>query len=136
MNVTICSATAAAPGPGELTKLLPSTPSSVRIRRTPIGSLPSRTPNTFRTSVLRSWRTMLTSVIRMACRCSAALGERPERDGHDDQASADDVLVEVLDAEDVEAVRDQAEHEDADHRAPDGADAAEDARAAEGDTRR
>ena len=66
MNLTICSATAAAPGPGELTKLLPSTPSSVRIRRTPIGSLPSRTPNTFRTSVLRSWRTTLMSVMRMS----------------------------------------------------------------------
>jgi hypothetical protein len=61
---TICSATACAPGPGELTKAFPSTPSSVSIRSTPIGSLPSRIANTFRTSVRRSWSTMLTLVMR------------------------------------------------------------------------
>ena len=45
-NVTICCATAAGPGPGRLRKLLPSMPSSVVIESTPMGSLPSGTPNT------------------------------------------------------------------------------------------
>src|SRR5215468_9359478 len=100
------------------------------MRRTPIGSLPSRTPNTFRTSVLRSWRTTLMSVMRTL----APLGERAQRHGDDDQASPDDVLVEVRHAEQVEPVRDQAEHHDPEHGPPHGADA-EDARPAERDPR-
>src|SRR5439155_6887885 len=128
-DATICRAIASAPGPGPLMKLFPSIPSSVSIRRTPIGSRPSVTPNTLRTSVLRSWRTTLTLLIRN----SAALDQGPDGDGHDDQASANDVLVEVLHAEEVEAVRDQAEHQHADHGSPDRADTAKDARPAERD---
>src|SRR5439155_22557620 len=110
-----------APGPGQLMELLPAIPSSVRTRKTPIGSLPSVTPNTFKTSVLRSWRTTLTSVMRK----SAPLDDRADRDGNHDQTPPHDVLVEVLDAEQVEAVRDQAEHQHADHGAPDRADTPE-----------
>src|SRR5204863_5519104 len=122
---------ASAPGPGPLMKLLPSIPSSVRTRTTPIGSLPSVTPNTFSTSVLRSWRTTLSSVSST----SASFDQRPDGNGDHDQASPHDVLVKVGHAEEVESVGDQAEHQHADDGPPDGADTAEDARPAERDAR-
>src|SRR5262249_23674009 len=42
-------------------------PSSVMMRRTPIGSRPSLIPNTASSVEIRSWRTTRTSVIRISC---------------------------------------------------------------------
>src|SRR5665213_282724 len=64
-NFRICPATSAGPALGMLTKLLPSIPSSVWIRRTPIGSSPPGEPNTSRCGERRSCMTTVTSVMRM-----------------------------------------------------------------------
>src|ERR1700722_19534266 len=62
-----------------------------------------------------------------------AVDHEAERDREDDQDAADDVLPVVGDGEQVEPVRDHAEHQHAEYGAPHRADSAEDAGAAEGD---
>jgi DNA-binding NarL/FixJ family response regulator len=61
----------------------------------------------------------------------AAVDDQADGDRGDDQDPPDDVLPVVRDGEQVEAVRDHAQHQHAEDRAPHRADPAEDAAAAE-----
>src|ERR1700733_7303454 len=62
---------------------------------------------------------------------STSIDNEADRDRDDDQDPADDVLPVVRDGEQVEAVRDHGQDHHAEDRAPDRADSAEDAGAAE-----
>jgi cation diffusion facilitator CzcD-associated flavoprotein CzcO len=62
---------------------------------------------------------------------SASLDDRADRDRDDDQGAADNVLPEVRHGKQVESVGDHAQDQHAKNSAPDRADAAEDAAAAE-----
>src|ERR1700749_3794499 len=63
---------------------------------------------------------------------STSIDNEADRDRDDDQDPADDVLPVVRDGEQVEAVRDHCENQHAEDRAPDRADSAEHAAAAQG----
>jgi cation diffusion facilitator CzcD-associated flavoprotein CzcO len=62
---------------------------------------------------------------------SASFDDRADRDRHDDEGAADNVLPEVRDGEQVESVSDDAENQHTEDSAPHRADAAEDTAAAE-----